>query len=98
MLSNVPQQAIREKKCLELRYNGFSRVVEVHAVGVKNKGGEAMRVWQIRGGSVSGESTGFKLFDLDESFSTHIIDEQSHAPRAGYKRRDSAFKTIYGEV
>ena len=98
MLSSIAQKAIREKKCLELRYDGFARIVEVHAVGVKNKGGDAMRVWQVRGGSVSGERTGFKLLDLDETFSAHVIDEQSHAPRFGYKRGDKAFKIIYAEV
>jgi len=98
MLSSIAQQAVRQKKRLELRYDGFTRVVEVHCVGVKNKGGEAMRVWQVRGGSVSGETSQFKLLDLDESFQVHLIDEQSHAPRAGYKRGDKAFKVIYAEI
>lgn len=98
MLSGVAQEAIRHGKCLELRYDGFTRVVEVHCVGVKNKGGEAMRVWQVRGGSVSDERSGFKLLNLDETFSAHMIDEKSQAPRFGYKRRDSAFKIIYGEI
>ena len=98
MLSTIAQQAVRTKKCLELRYDGFTRVVEVHTVGLKNKGGEAMRVWQVRGGSVSGERTGFKLLDLDETFSAHVINEQSHAPRMGYKRGDTAFQNIYAQV
>ena len=98
MLSGIAQMAIKEKKCLELRYDGFTRIVEVHIVGVKQKGGEAMSVWQLRGGSVSGERTGFKIFDLDETFSAHVIDEKSQAPRLGYNRADKAFKVVYAQV
>ena len=98
MFSSMAQNAIREKKCLQLQYDGFTRVVEVHVVGFKQNGGEAMGIWQIRGGCVSGEGTGFKLFELQKSFHAHVIDEQSHAPRTGYKRWDKTFKIIYQQV
>ncbi|MDR6632614.1 hypothetical protein J2X72_001398 [Phyllobacterium sp. 1468] len=38
MVSLVACQALREKKRIELRYDGYSRVVEVHAVGYKKNG------------------------------------------------------------
>ena len=98
MLHTIACTALQKKKCLELRYDGFTRVVEAHAVGVKKDGTEAMRVWQIRGGSVSGERTGFKLLDLDETFSAHMTDEQSHAPRFGYKHGDKALNPIYCQL
>jgi len=94
MLINTACQALRERKCLELRYDGFSRVVEVHAAGYSKEGNALMRVWQIRGGSVSGERTGWKLFRLDEALSAHVIEEPSQAPRKGYKRGDPAMATI----
>ena len=94
MWATVACQALRAGKCLELRYDGFSRVVEVHAVGVTKDGNEVMRVWQIRGGSQSGERTGWKLMRLDEAFTAHMIDEKSDAPRTGYKRGDPAMQTI----
>jgi len=53
-----------------------------------------MRVWQTRGGSVSGERVGWKLMRLDEALSAHVIDEPSEAPRTGYKRGDVAMKMI----
>jgi len=98
MLQRTACEALRSKKCLELRYDGYARVVEVHAVGVKKDGTDAMRVWQVRGGSVSGERTGFKLLDLDETFSAHMIDEKSNAPRFGYKHGDKALNPIYCQL
>jgi hypothetical protein len=85
------------RKCLELRYDGFSRIVEVHTVGIA-KQGEGMSVWQVRGGSKSGERQGFKVFYPDKSFSAHMLDEKSDAPRRGYKRNDPTFKTIFCQL
>jgi hypothetical protein len=57
-----------------------------------------MRVWQVRGGSVSGERVGWKLMRLDETFSAHVIDEKSNAPRHGYKRGDRDMKIITAQL
>lgn len=91
-------QAITSARCPTLNYHGFSRVVEVHAVGLTSDGRATMRVWQVRGGSNSGESPGWKLMKLDETLSASIIDEPSQAPRDRYKRGDSALHPIYCEV
>jgi hypothetical protein len=98
MLHTVACIALRAKKRLELRYDGFTRVVEVHAVGATKDGNDVMRAWQVRGGSVSGQPVEFKLLRLDEAFTAHMIDEKSDAPRDGYKRGDPAMKIIYCEV
>ena len=90
--------ALRQGKCLELRYDGFTRIVEVHSVGTSGDGHDLMRVWQVRGGSVSNERTGWKLFRLDETFSPHISAEKSYAPRNGYKRGDKAMQFIDCEI
>lgn len=79
-------------RCLELRYNGYSRVVEVHAVGLFSEGNSLMRVWQVRGGSVQNEPVGWKLMRLDEGFSAFVTNEKSMAPRPGYKRGDPAMR------
>jgi hypothetical protein len=57
-----------------------------------------MRVWQVRGGSNSGERTGWKLLRLDEAFSAHVIDEKSEAPRRGYVRGDKAMLVIRCQI
>jgi hypothetical protein len=86
--------ALRSRKRLELRYNGFSRIVEVHAVGISKENNPIMRVWQVSGGSESGERTGWKLMRLDEALSAHVTDQESQAPRSGYKRGDAAMRSI----
>ena len=86
-------QALRERRCLELRYDGWSRTVEVHAVGYTKENNAVMRVWQTHGGSNSGEN-GWKLLRLDEVIFGHICPAQSGAPRSGYKRNDRAMSRI----
>jgi len=82
--------ALLAGKRLELRYDGFSRVVEVHAVGMTKEHNWIMRVWQVRGGSVHDEPVGWKSMRLAASFSARIIKEKSMAPRPGYKPGDRA--------
>lgn len=83
-------EALKAGKRLELRYDGFSRVVEVHAVGITAEGNWVMRVWQVRGGSSRAEPVGWKLMRLDEGFSAYILEENSAAPRPLYKHGDPA--------
>jgi hypothetical protein len=46
--------ALRAGKRLEPRNDSYSRLVEVHAAGHTKDGNAIMRVWQVRGDSVSG--------------------------------------------
>lgn len=94
MHRDIACQALRSGKCLELRYDTFSRVVEVHTVGVTTAGNEAMSVWQVRGGSDSNERVGWKTMLLNEALTAHVIDEESKAPRTGYKRGAKPFRRI----
>ena len=91
-------EAIKQRKRLELSYDGYVRVVEVHACGHTKDNNAIMRVWQVRGGSVSNERSGWKLMRADEAFSARLIDEPSMAPRNGYKRGDSAMEIIACQI
>ena len=87
-------QALQEKRRLEIRYDGYTRVVEVHACGITSDGNAVMRVWQVRGGSGSGERSGWKLLRLDETRGLELLSEASEAPRSGYIRNDKAMTRI----
>ena len=90
----TPCQALAAGKLLEVIYDGYVRAVEVHAVGETKDGNAIMRVWQVRGGSNSGERQGWKLLRLDEARGGQMLDERSQAPRPGYRRNDAAMASI----
>ncbi|MEE7494725.1 hypothetical protein [Methylobacterium oryzae] len=90
--------ALGQARCLEVRYDGYARVVEVHACGYTREGHAVMRVWQVSGGGVSGERSGWKLLRLDEARALSILPERSRAPRNGYRRGDSAMARLVAQV
>jgi len=98
MWHQVACQAMAERKCLEIRYDGYIRIVEVHACGVTKEGHGVMRVWQVRGGSAHNEPVGWKMLRLDETIGHGITDEPSQAPRQGYRRNDTAMRTIFCQL
>lgn len=91
---HVACEALQKGCCLELRYDGYSRIVEVHAVGLTKEGNPVMRCWQVSGGSASGERVGWKLFRLDEARGGAVHEVKSAAPRTGYARGDRAMASI----
>jgi hypothetical protein len=94
----IASEALQRGKRLELLYDGFRRIVEVHTIGETTAGNEAMTVYQVRGGSTSDERVGWKRMRLDEATGASITDEESLAPRPGYQRDDRGYRTIYSQV
>ena len=88
----LPCEAVAKARCLELTYDGHDRVVEVHVAGHTREGELLMRVWQVRGGSVSGEPVGWKMFDLNRVSAVRLSRERSQAPHAGYEPDDPVIK------
>lgn len=95
---HVGCEALNAGKRLAITYGGFTRVVEVHAVGITSEGNPVMRVWRVRGGSQSNNPSPWRLFRLDKTWGFAILDEVSEAPRAGYKRGDRAISNIRCQV
>jgi hypothetical protein len=85
---------MKDRKRLELSYDGWFRTVEVHAVGFTKENRAVMRVWQTAGGPDGKELVGWKLFRLDEVASAAICARRSAAPRPGYKPDDPAMDVI----
>jgi hypothetical protein len=98
MWRSVASEALASGHVLELRYDGYIRRVEVHAVGITKDGNAIMRVWQVSGGSVSNERVGWKLLRLDEAAGASVTSERSQAPRRGYKRGDKPMARIIRQL
>lgn len=96
-MNPVVIQAIKERIILELRYHGYSRVVEPHAYGRDKSGQEVVRCYQVSGGSVSGERSGWKLLKLREISTLHIANG-SFVPRPDYKRNDKDMTNIFEQM
>jgi hypothetical protein len=91
-------RAVRRGRCLELSYAGHERVVEVHITGFTSEGEPLMRVWQVRGGSTSGQPTGWKMFHLGQVQSARLSIEPSSAPREGYQPHDPVIRRVMCQV
>lgn len=90
--------AIERQRLLTLSYDGYTRVVEPHAYGITKEGDEVIRVWQVDGGSVSGERSGWKLLRIDETYGIQAGTEEFQGARPGYKRGDKAMHHIYVQL
>jgi len=94
MLTQTACAALRSGHVLQLRYDGYTRDVEVHAVGFTKDDNAVMRVWQVAGGSGSDEPVGWKLLRLDEAVDAVVTTARSMAPRAGYNPADPVMKVV----
>lgn len=84
--------ALESGKCLEVQYETFTRIVEVHRVGISPRGGHILSGWQIRG--PANERCGWKLLNLDDAISLNLTEIASHAPRPDYRRGAKHFLGI----
>jgi hypothetical protein len=98
MSPEVACEALRAGKVLELRYDGYLRALEVHAVGYSKQNSAVMRAWQLSGGSAGGEQVGWKLLRFDRAEGAVLTDKDSLAPRPGFNRGDPAMVRIICEV
>lgn len=90
--------AIQNLQLLSFTYDGYSRLVEPHTYGIDTKGHAALRAYQVRGGSESGEYVGWKLFHVSEMRGLTVLQEHFAGARPKYKRGDSTFSTIYAQL
>ena len=81
--------ALEQAKCLEVRYETVTRVVEVHRVGISPQGAHILSGWQLRG--AANERPGWKLLNLDEAIELIVTDIPSRAPRPDDRRGAKQF-------
>ena len=84
--------ALASGQCLEVQYETFSRIVEVHRVGISPQGAHILSGWQIKG--QANERPGWKLLNLDDAISLTLTEIASHAPRPDYRRGARQFLGI----
>ena len=90
--------AIHNRMIVHLRYDWGHRVVEPHVYGRTRDGQELLRAFQTGGESESRQSTGWKLFRVDEIENIHLPGGKFMQPRPEYKRKDPAITTVYAQL
>jgi hypothetical protein len=89
--------AINGRQLLELRYHGFSRMIEPYAYGRDKNGDALLRCFQISGGSESGQTTGWKILKVAEIFAIHE-QKNTFSQRPEYRRGDRAMAFIFCQL
>ena len=74
-MNQIITQAIRERRCLRLHYDGFDRLVEPHTYGVNTAGHEAISAYQVAGGSVSKSKPTWREFLVSKARSISLANE-----------------------
>ena len=91
-------KGLQDHRRLKIVYHGEERIVEVHAVGTTTKGHPCFRAYQVIGGSVFGEKTGWKMFKVSDIEEVSPLDEFFVEPRAGYQRDDKGMSSILAQL
>jgi predicted DNA-binding transcriptional regulator YafY len=90
--------AIRQKRRLQVDYDGAARVFEPHTLGADASGALLVCGYQVRGGSRSGQSSGWKTFSLARIGAVAALDEHFHQPRPEYQHDDPGFARIDAQL
>ena len=89
-------QAIREKRLLELHYDGQQRRVAPHIYGIDAGGEELLSCYQVWGGS-DGEPAGWLSLRLAEISQLRLTSKR-FAPRPEHQRRDESIARVFCQV
>lgn len=90
--------ALNENRTVSFMYDDKPRTVEIHAIGYSTKDDSPI----MRGFQVDGESSRptpcWALFTISKIEDLAIDDQQSFAPRDGYKLNDKQMSGIIAQV
>jgi hypothetical protein len=89
-------QAIREKRLLELDYDGQGLRVAPHVYGIDAAGEEVLSCYLVWGSS-DGEPAGWKSLRMTEISQLRLTSKR-FAPRPEHQRSDGAIARIYCQV
>jgi len=91
-------EAIQERRLARFTYNESSRVVEIYAHGFNGNRREVIRGYQVRGGSRSGESVGWKFFDVQLIDDFELLPTVFSGERSGHADADVELIVIHCSV
>jgi len=98
LAANLARTAMTEGSCVRFDYDGKSRLVEVHAIGLGRKNNYLLRGVQV-GGEARRPLPQWTLFDLSKVEAMFIADHiPSGAPRAGYSMGDKQMSPVLTEI
>ncbi len=89
-------QAIREKRLLELHYDGQSRRVAPHIYGIDATGDEVLTCYQVWGAS-DGVPAGWLSVHLANVGELRLTSKR-FAPHPEHQRRDGAIARVFCQV
>ena len=88
-------EAIKTMAIVQFDYHGEKRVVEPHCHGITGKGNEALRGYQVDGGTISGNPSPWRLFNVADIINFEITDHTFDGPRSDYNPNDKSMTRIY---
>ncbi len=89
--------AIHNRQVLSFHYDGLTRIVEPHAVGISRAGNDVLRCYQVQGGHVN-SGHDWNLCDISKISNLSMTGTVFDNTRPGYKKGDKGMRHIYAEL
>lgn len=89
--------AVQNKEVISFTYEGYTRVVEPHAVGVSTAGHKVLRCFQV-GGHHEKQNHNWDLVLLSKIVNLSTTGQRFSSERIGYKRGDKGMTIIYTQL
>ena len=93
-MQDVICQAIREKRLLELQYDGHSRRVAPHIYGIDSAGDELLSCYQVWGDGAPAGWLALRLADISQL----QLTTKRFAPRPEHQRREELIARVFCQV
>ena len=97
-MNNVICDAIQRRAVIQFYYDGGTREVEPHCHGTSTAGNEPLRGYQTAGYSKSGNSVGWKLFDVSQMRNIERTGEIFAHNQPQYNPNDRGMKVVHCHV
>lgn len=85
--------AIKSKQIIHFNYEDKTRIVEPYCFGESSKGNQVLRGFQIKGDSKSGDSHGWKLFNVSKM--ENVAINREHFSLGHDYKEEKRMKNIY---